>query len=145
MCQTRSGTFIYISATKADPFFWVQPNFGPNFQVQTGQVGPQDTKTGPIGSGWPHKGILVLSFFPFIRSLIWEQLGFTRWKRPILFINVACGHQLGMLHLRFEKVPPGLESSSLRLPSGISAVSSLLLWRCSVSFSVDAVRNFESR
>ena len=29
----------------------VQPNIGPNFWVLTGWVGPQDPKTGPIGSG----------------------------------------------------------------------------------------------
>ena len=39
---------IQTSAAKPDPFFGgVQPNFG----GQTGQVGPQDPKTGPIGLG----------------------------------------------------------------------------------------------
>ena len=57
-------------AAKSNPFFGVQPNFGPNFWVQTGRVGPQDPKTGPIGSGWHKKGfkfgLLGLSLFPFI-------------------------------------------------------------------------------
>ena len=43
-------------AAKPDPVFWVQPNFGLNFWVQTGWVGPQDPKVGPIRSGWPQKG-----------------------------------------------------------------------------------------
>ena len=43
-------------AAKPDPVFWVQPNFGLNFWVQTGWVGPQDPKMGQIGSGWPQKG-----------------------------------------------------------------------------------------
>ena len=32
-----------------DPFFWVQPNFGPDFWVQMGRVGPQDSKMGWVG------------------------------------------------------------------------------------------------
>ena len=39
-----------LSAAKNNPFFQVQPNLGPNFRVQTGRVGPQDPKTGPVGS-----------------------------------------------------------------------------------------------
>ena len=41
--------FIEISAAKSKMFFQVQPNL----RVQTVQVGPQDPKTGPIGSDWP--------------------------------------------------------------------------------------------
>ena len=37
------------SAAKPDPFFRVQPNFGPNFLVQTGRVGPQDQKRVQLG------------------------------------------------------------------------------------------------
>jgi hypothetical protein len=44
------------SAAKPDPFFWVEPNFGPKIRVEPGWVGPQGQKTGPIGSGWPQKG-----------------------------------------------------------------------------------------
>ena len=36
--------------------FRVQPNLGPNFRVQTGRVGPQDSKTDPIGLGLHPKG-----------------------------------------------------------------------------------------
>ena len=53
-CQ--KSEVVQTSAAKPDPFFRVQPDFGPNFRVQTGRVGPQDPKTGPIGSGWPLKG-----------------------------------------------------------------------------------------
>ena len=53
--------FIYSkassSAAKPEPFFQVQPNLGPYFWVQMGRVGPQDPKTGQIGSGWPQKGL----------------------------------------------------------------------------------------
>jgi hypothetical protein len=48
MIFARIGTG---SAAKPDPFFRVQPNFGPNFWVQMGQVSPQDPITGPIRSG----------------------------------------------------------------------------------------------
>ena len=64
--RLRSGAFIYnnyISVAKADPFFWVQPNFGPNFQVQTGQISLQDPKRVQLGLIDLKKG---LSFFPFI-------------------------------------------------------------------------------
>ena len=47
---------LLSSAVKTNPFWGVQLDFGPNFWVQTGQVGTQDPKTGPIGSGWPQKG-----------------------------------------------------------------------------------------
>ena len=47
---------VMTSAAKPDLFFRVQPDSGPNFRVQTSRVGPQDPKTGPIGSGWPLKG-----------------------------------------------------------------------------------------
>ena len=36
--------------------FQVQPNLEPNLRVQTGRVGPQDPKTGPIGLGLSPKG-----------------------------------------------------------------------------------------
>ena len=45
--------FDLSSATKPDPFFWVEPNFGPKIRVELGRVGPQEQKTGPMGSGWP--------------------------------------------------------------------------------------------
>jgi hypothetical protein len=60
--------FVSVIAAKPDPFFPVQPNFWPNFWVQMGRVGPQDPKTGPIGSGWPLKGF-KFGFNP-IMSLI---------------------------------------------------------------------------
>ena len=64
------------SAAKPDPFFGVQPDFGPNFWVQTGQVGPQDPKTGPIGSGWPQRGF-KLGFNPIMyqTNQIFPKLG----------------------------------------------------------------------
>ena len=47
---TKGTQMVSASAAKLDPFFWVQPNFWPNFWIQTGRVGPQDPKTGPIRS-----------------------------------------------------------------------------------------------
>ena len=32
---------IKISAAKPDPFFWVEPDFGPKIQVESGRVGPE--------------------------------------------------------------------------------------------------------
>ena len=49
------SALLQLTMAKPDPFR-VHPDFGPNFRVQTGRVGPQDPKTGPIGSGWPKKG-----------------------------------------------------------------------------------------
>ena len=37
-------------------FFRVEPNFGPKIWVESGWVGPQVRKTGPIWSGWPQIG-----------------------------------------------------------------------------------------
>ncbi len=39
----------YSSAANPDPFFQVQPNFGPKCLVQTGLVGLQDPKLGSKG------------------------------------------------------------------------------------------------
>ena len=47
---------IQTSAAKPDPFFRVEPNFGPKIRVESGRVGPQGQKTGPIGSSWSQKG-----------------------------------------------------------------------------------------
>jgi hypothetical protein len=44
------------SRAKPDPFFLVEPNFGPTIWVELGQVDPQGHKTGPIGSSWPQIG-----------------------------------------------------------------------------------------
>ena len=49
--QDLPNYLLKSSAAKPNPFFRVQPNFRPTFRVQTGRVGPQDPKTGPIGSG----------------------------------------------------------------------------------------------
>ena len=48
-----------ISAAKPDPFFGLNPILDPKFgfsRVQSGRVGPQGQKTGPIGLGWPQIG-----------------------------------------------------------------------------------------
>ena len=45
-----------LRAAKPDPFFRVEPDFGPKIWVESGRVGPQGRKTGPIGSGWPQIG-----------------------------------------------------------------------------------------
>ena len=42
---------LLSSAVKTNPFFAVQLDFGPDFWVQMGRVGPQDPKTSPIGTG----------------------------------------------------------------------------------------------
>ena len=47
---------LETSAAKPDPFFRVEPDFGPKIRVESGQVGPQGKKTGPIGLGWPKIG-----------------------------------------------------------------------------------------
>ena len=59
-CSTKmksvhlQGTYLTIitrlqsSAAKPDPFFWVEPNFGPKIRIELGRVGPQGKKTGPI-------------------------------------------------------------------------------------------------
>ena len=41
---------------KPDPFFGVELNFGPKIWVEFSLVGPQDQKTGPIGSSGPQIG-----------------------------------------------------------------------------------------
>ena len=41
---------ILFSAAKLNPFLQVEPNFGPKNWVESGGVGPQGQKTGPIGS-----------------------------------------------------------------------------------------------
>jgi hypothetical protein len=46
---------VSSSAAKPDPFFWVEPNFGPKIRVELGRVSPQGQKTGPIRSGWLQK------------------------------------------------------------------------------------------
>jgi hypothetical protein len=53
------------SAAKPDPFFRVEPDFGPKIWVESGRVGPQGRKTGPIGSGWPQIGF-KFGFNPII-------------------------------------------------------------------------------
>ena len=45
-----SSAVAQCSTAKPDPFFGVEPNFGPILQVESDQVGPQGQKTGPIGS-----------------------------------------------------------------------------------------------
>ena len=47
---------VCTSVVKPDPFFQVEPDFGPKNRVDSGRVGPQGQKTGPIGSGWPQIG-----------------------------------------------------------------------------------------
>ena len=55
--HTLLRELIKISAMKPNPFFWVEPNFGPKIWIESGQVGPQIKKTGPIGSGCPQIGV----------------------------------------------------------------------------------------
>ena len=33
------------SAVEPDPFFWDEPDFGPEIWIESGQVGPQSKKT----------------------------------------------------------------------------------------------------
>ena len=43
---------VILSAAKPDPFFRVEPNFGPKIRVESGRVGPQDKKrvlSGQVG------------------------------------------------------------------------------------------------
>ena len=53
-CSLDDG--VHISAAKPDPFFWVEPDFGPKIQVELVWVGPQGRKMGPIGSSWHQIG-----------------------------------------------------------------------------------------
>ena len=46
----RKGQEPRICLAKLDPF---EPDLGPKIRVESGWVGPQDRRTGPIGSGWP--------------------------------------------------------------------------------------------
>ena len=45
-----------VSVAKPNPFFQVEPDFGLKIQVESGRVGLQGQKMGPIGSGWPQIG-----------------------------------------------------------------------------------------
>ena len=54
--QNLTCGLVWASAAKPDPLFWVEPNFGPKIRIESGRVGPQGQKTGPIGSGWPQIG-----------------------------------------------------------------------------------------
>ena len=54
--QNLTCGLVWASAANPDPFFWVEPNFGPKIRVESGRVGPQGQKTGPIVSGWPQIG-----------------------------------------------------------------------------------------
>ena len=38
-------TTVWVSAVKPEPFFWVQPNFGPSFGVQSSRFDPKDPKS----------------------------------------------------------------------------------------------------
>ena len=51
-----SSAVAQCSTAKPDPFFGVEPNFGPILQVESDQVGPQGQKMSPIGSGLPQIG-----------------------------------------------------------------------------------------
>ena len=74
---------VKSSAAKPDPFFRVEPNFGPKIRVESGRVGPQDRKTGPIGSGWSQKGFkfghkLVHNF---LLSITFKKAPFHIWLK----------------------------------------------------------------
>ena len=56
---------LILSAAKPNPFFWVEPDFGPEIRVESGRVGPQGKKTGPIGSVWPLIGF-KFGFIPIM-------------------------------------------------------------------------------
>ena len=62
--QTRP---VFLGSTR----FWAQ------FLGSNGRVGPQDPKTGPIGSGWPQIGFLF-GFNPimYLKNLICFRVGF---------------------------------------------------------------------
>ena len=41
ICIIKFGLrFIWTSAAKPDPFFWVDPDFGPKIWVKSGRIGP---------------------------------------------------------------------------------------------------------
>ena len=54
---------MWSSSAKPDPFFQVEPYFGPEIWVELGRVGLQGQKTDPIGSAWPQIGF-KLGFNP---------------------------------------------------------------------------------
>ena len=56
LCMSILSYTIQASATKPETFFRVEPDFGSKIRFESGQVGPQDRKTGPIRSGWPQIG-----------------------------------------------------------------------------------------
>ena len=81
-CLVSKFTFaVANSAAKPDPFFRVEPNFGPKIRVELGRVGPQGQKTGPIGSDWPQIGFKF--GFP-IWTWFWFGLG------PQVQIRLSC-------------------------------------------------------
>ena len=47
---------LETSAAKPDPFFRVEPDFGPDIWVESGRICPQGQNMGPIVSGWPQIG-----------------------------------------------------------------------------------------
>jgi hypothetical protein len=66
ICIIKFGPrFIWTSAAKPDPFFWVETNFGPKIWVKSGRIGPQGHKMGPIRLGWPQIGF-KFGFIPIM-------------------------------------------------------------------------------
>ena len=63
--QPQYNFTVRSGAAKPDPFFRVEPDFGPKIRVESGRVGPQAQKPGPIGSGWPQIGF-KFGFNPII-------------------------------------------------------------------------------
>ena len=70
LCLNASNKIWYISAAKPDPFFWVQPNFGPNFKVKRVKLALKIQKGVQLGLVDIRKGfkfgLLGLSIFLFL-------------------------------------------------------------------------------
>ena len=77
---------------KPDPFFWVEPDFGPKIWVESGRVGPQSQKTGPIRSGWPQ---------------IWFKFGFN----PVMYLINRNEPNLGRIVGQIKSEFIGLNSA----------------------------------
>jgi hypothetical protein len=116
--------FMCNSAAKPDPFFWVEPDFGPKIRVESGRVGPQGQNTGPIRSGWP-------------------QIGFKFGFNPIMYLINPNEPNLNPISGRVG--PPGSKFRLIRVglgPQGPNSGWVGLGW--SGSFGCTSVRSRES-
>jgi hypothetical protein len=88
--KTHVNCHVISSAAKPDPFFQVEPDFGPKIWVELGRVGPQGKKPGPIGSGWPQIGF-KFGFNPIMYLINLNEPDFGSGLAPRVQIRVESG------------------------------------------------------